>query len=136
MIYVSIFAFALALIASACGVAALIISLRLRPALERWQLRTESDLTKLVQRSEQANASALSALRDLETRTPTKLAAEVAALAAALDSLAAQHRKLSGQFHATKHPHHAAVANGDTDDELQAMLAFQQAPPVDPAKRQ
>lgn len=128
MIYVAISASVLALaVSGAVGVWLIISSHRTRE-LERLQSRTESELRKLAVSSESANASALSALRELESKTPVKIAAEVAALSDAVSKLAETHRKFAGRVWAELQHRHGRVSNGDTgedDAELQAMLALQ-----------
>lgn len=74
-------------------------------------------------------------LRELEAKTPTKIAAEVAELSEAVERLAATHQRFAGRFSAALQHGHVKTANGHddvaaADPELAAMLQLQGAPPV------
>jgi len=132
VISVSTFAFALALGAVASAVAALIISLRHTQAQALWRSRMANEFAKLS-RSIDASATAVNKkLHELESRSPTKLAAEVAELSDAVERLAATQARFAGRWHKERqiagsngHDEHAAA-----DPEVQAMLALQSAAPV------
>jgi hypothetical protein len=128
-------AFALALVAAVCGVLALIISLRLRAAQERWQSQMRKQFEQYSGNVKLLHTRISDRLRELEGQTPAKLAAEVAALSDAVSRVADTHRRFAGKVWAELRGDHAqkAVPNGETeDDDLRAVLALQTAKPVSP----
>lgn len=130
MIWLSIFACVLALAAVACAVVALIISLRLTRAQASAISLLEKRLQTASARLAQQSSAVTEQLRELERRSPTKLAAEVAELSDAVARLAATHQRFAGRFHATKSREREPDEVAAADPEIAAMLSLQAAPPV------
>lgn len=129
MIWLSTFAFALAFVAAGCGAAALIISWRLTRALERLRSTTESALLSQSTELERQLKTISALAHEAKAASPTKLAAEVAALADAVSSQADTHRRFAGKVWARiGHDEKAADLTGG-DSQLQALLALQSAAP-------
>ena len=131
----AISAFALAL--GALGLAAAAFYTSSTSARAQASLRATSS-AKLQQdgaRLTKLGDHVLSKLRDLERQSPAKLAAEVAALAEAVESLRDTHRRFAGKVWQKigdrKEPS-SSSSNGADDDELARVLALQTAPAPPP----
>lgn len=138
MIYVAISLSALALAASVAVAVWLIISSHRTRELGRSLSQTRSELQKLVESFNAANASVSSQMRALELKAPASLVAQVAELSDAVGRLGDTHRKFAGKVWAELgHARRDKVSNGDIGDpdgDLAAMLALQSAKPVGPVQ--
>lgn len=139
MISVSTFAFVLASGAVICAVVALLICTRLTRAQASLRSTIGNALRNSIAKNADFEKRASEQLRELQTKTPVSLAAEVAELSAAVAKLAATQRRFAGKFHAERQH---SVSNGelkvggsggdDVDEEIAAHLALQSAPPRAP----
>lgn len=142
MIYAFISLCALVLVAFTLAVVALLTCMRHTRERESWQSKIVSDLQKRLASIAAQSASVSSKLHDLERGSPVKLAAEVAALSAAVTALGDTHRRFAGrvwqrigtQDRAPELPY-ASTGVGDLDPELAAEIALQSAPAVSPGAR-
>lgn len=136
VISVSTFAFVLACAAVICGAASLLICTRLTRAQESLRSTIANALRSCIAKNADFEKRASEQLRELQTKTPASLAAEVAELSAAVAKLAATQRRFAGKFHAERQ-HSEPAGNGqshntEVDDEIAAHLALQSAPPRAP----
>lgn len=135
MISTSTFAFVLAFVAVASVVAVSIILLR-------HMLRTDSSLATMRSDFVSFSASVNARVAAVEKQSPTKLAAEVAALSEAVARHSEIHRRFAGrvwQRIGRNEPQHDGfevdVTNDTSDDEITALLRLQSAPAASPGKR-
>ncbi len=125
MIYVSIFAFALAL---GAVVFVALVSITL------WRLRRELDSRVATMRS---NLHALSARLNAKIATPVTLEAKVAELNDAVARLARTQQRFAGRFYATTRSNgvdqaHEPTDVSEADPEIAELLRLQSAPPAKP----
>lgn len=128
MIWLSTSAFVLALVAFAFGAAAWIISWRHTRAMESWRSTTVNALAHRLTTLDGERKKISAQLRELEAQTPAKLAAEVAALSVAVQSVADTHRRFAGKVWARIGAEERAptpTVNGADDPELAALIALQ-----------
>lgn len=141
MIFVFTSLFALAFGALTTAAVALLISLRQKRARESWQSKISIELQKRLATIAAQSASVSSKLHDLERGSPVKLAAEVAALSAAVTAIGDTHRRFAGRVwqrigtHDRASPEQPFNGAGDLDPELVAEIALQTAPAVSPGAR-
>lgn len=124
----SILLSALALVVAASGaLVSIILSTRVR-ALESQLSQSVSNTRALAAKLVDVTKT----VSELKSMAPTTLAAEVARLDVAVGKLADTMRRFQGRFDAFRQ-HEAPLQNGvSDDDELNAMLALQTAPPARP----
>jgi hypothetical protein len=131
VIYVSIFAFALALGACMSVALALRTSLRLMREVESLRSTSANALRALAVKHVQLNDS----VTKLKQTAPTSLAAEVADLSVAVGKLAKNQQRFAGKFYAETRGNGATAPEAENvDDEIAAHLALQSAPPVQPGR--
>lgn len=134
----STFAFALALGAVVCAALAWITSLRLKLELESWRSTSVSNYKSLVATTNVALKQMQTLARELEAKTPEKLAAEVAALSEAVAKVADTQRRFAGRFDMRMAQlglrKSSTVVDGEverveTPDEVRARLRLQHGLP-------
>jgi len=128
VLWLNTFAFVLALAAFGFGAAALIISSRHTRTMDSWRSTTVNALAHRLTTLDGERKKISAQLRDLEAQTPVKLAAEVAALSASVQSVVDTHRRFAGKVWARIGQDERAApttTNGADDPELAALLAFQ-----------
>lgn len=136
MIYATISACALALVAVVCAALAWITSSRRTLELRLAQSLTDRSLTEHATRLE----SLARIVSELKSTAPSSLAAEVVELSDAVARLAKTQQRFAGTFYARTKAASRSEPNGadvdiDIDDpELQAELALQRAAPVAPGR--
>lgn len=126
MIFDSIFACVLALVAVACvALAWIIFDLR----------REQQDFKSLLSTNASALRSCAAKLADVEKQTPTALVERVGELSEAVERLRLTHRRFAGRFDQFVSKREPTIIDGELDDELEATLRLQNAPSAGPGAR-